>query len=287
MLQGSGFLQWTSIFCILLNEKVDVLLLDEPDAHLHATLQTELFKRLEDFSQINSKQIILSTHSVEMIKNSDVFQIFSMDKLKYLSDEEGRISILSGIGSKYLPQIYQLQQFKRIIFVENASDPKILSILGNISNIPFPSDVVIWQTTASHAERIFMFRELKKIIPDLKGISLRDRDLESIEIVSDTLRHKGIRSKDNPDILCLQWRRRNIESYLLCPQAIALASQKSVSEIIEYFQVKHALYIDTDGYIEANPPENVLVLDGKKIFTLPDIGLEVLYNCNKYDVAKK
>lgn len=162
MLQGSGFLQWTSIFCILLNEKVDVLLLDEPDAHLHATLQTELFKRLEDFSQINSKQIILSTHSIEMIKNSDVFQIFSMDKLKYLSDEEGRVSILSGIGSEYLPQIYKLQQFKRIIFVENASDQKILSILGNISNIPFPSDVVIWQTTASHTERIFMFRELKK-----------------------------------------------------------------------------------------------------------------------------
>jgi len=97
MLQGSGFLQWTSIFCILLNEKVDVLLLDEPDAHLHATLQTELFKRLEDFSQINSKQIILSTHSVEMIKNSDVFQIFSMDKLKYLSDEEGRISIFPNL----------------------------------------------------------------------------------------------------------------------------------------------------------------------------------------------
>ena len=132
-----------------------------------------------------------------------------------------------------------------------------------------------------------MFRELKKIIPDLKGISLRDRDLESTEIVSDTLRYKGIQSKDNPDILCLQWRRRNIESYLLCPQAIALASKKSLPEIIEYFQINHALHIDKDGYIEANPPENVLILDGKKIFTLPNIGLEVLYHCNKYDVAKK
>jgi len=47
MLQGSGFLQWTSIFCILLNEKVDVLLLDEPDAHLHPNMQIALAKSLQ------------------------------------------------------------------------------------------------------------------------------------------------------------------------------------------------------------------------------------------------
>lgn len=287
MLQGSGFLQWTSIFCILFNENVDVLLLDEPDAHLHTTLQIELFKRLEKFTKNNLKQIILSTHSVDMIKQAKLSQIFSMDKLKYLSDEQGRVGILSGIGNSYFPQLYKLQEYKKVIFVENESDKNILSVLGNKVGIPFPSDVVIWETTSSHSERILLFKELKKNIPDLRGISLRDRDLESIEVVSENLRYKSIRYKDNPDILCLQWRRRNIESYLLCPQAIALASKRNVTEIKDYFKTKQALHIDDEGYIESLPPENVLILDGKKIFTMQNIGLEILYNCNKYDVAKE
>lgn len=287
MLQGSGFLQWTSIFCILLNENVDVLLLDEPDAHLHTTLQSELFSRLEQFASINSKQIILSTHSIEMIKKASYDQIFTIDKKKYLSDDEGKVSVISGIGSSYFPKFHKLQLYKRIVFIENESDKKILTILGEIAGIKFPENVVIWESTASHSERIMIYKELKKQIPDLKGISLRDRDLESTETVDDKLHYKPIKQTEGIDILCLQWRRRNIESYLICPQIIADLSGNTVLDITNFFQEKHALSIPQYGYINTNAPENILILDGKKVFALPDIGLQVKFNCNKYDIAKK
>ena len=37
MTEGSGFLQWLSVYTFALSPKIDILLLDEPDAHLHCS----------------------------------------------------------------------------------------------------------------------------------------------------------------------------------------------------------------------------------------------------------
>ena len=73
---------------------------------------------------------------------------------------------------------------------------------------------------------------------------------------------------------------------MLCPKAIAQATGKSVEEIKTYIQNKFALAIDDDGYVEANPPEAIISLDGKYHFSAETIGLEQYYGCDKYDVAK-
>ena len=77
-----------------------------------------------------------------------------------------------------------------------------------------------------------------------------------------------------------------IESYLLCPKAIAQVTGKSTEEIKRYFQEKFALSIDDEGYVEANPPEAIITLDGKHHFYAETIGIERVFHCNKYDVAK-
>lgn len=128
--QGSGYLQWLSIFSILYSSNIDILLLDEPDAHLHASLQSELLNQLRQAVENDQeKQILVSTHSVEMIKQAPLEIIFSMDTRKYLSEETSRVATLAGIGSEYFPKIDLLKRYKRLIFVENESDKKILSIL--------------------------------------------------------------------------------------------------------------------------------------------------------------
>ena len=162
--QGSGFLQWLSIFCILYGQKVDVLLLDEPDAHLHASLQSELLVRLQQYVSNNSIQILISTHSVEMIKIAELQDIFSMEVRKYLAEEASRVSVLSGIGSEYFPRLDLLKRYKRVMFIENESDRKILSILAEKCNISFSTDIVFWPNTDKHDTRRHLFDELKKII---------------------------------------------------------------------------------------------------------------------------
>lgn len=286
--QGSGYLQWLSIFCILYSSDIDVLLLDEPDAHLHASLQSELLRKLRDAIEVEpEKQILVSTHSVEMIKQAPLEIIFSMDTRKYLSEETSRVAALAGIGSEYFPKIDLLKRYKRLVFVENESDKKILSILSNICNITLKGEIVYWTNTDNHATRRRIFDSLKAIIPELKCISLRDRDMDNPNVVGVGLKYKDISLPADSPILLLQWRRKNIESYLLCPKAIAKATGKSTEEIKQHFQQKFALAIDDDGYAEATPPEAIIACDGKKIFTKETDGLEAAFGCNKYDVAKE
>lgn len=134
----------------------------------------------------------------------------------------------------------------------------------------FSTDIVFWPNTDKHDTRRHLFDELKKIIPDLKGISLRDRDMDELDIVGEGLVYRGISLPPDSDLKLLEWRRKNIESYLLCPKAIALACGRKTE----------------DGFIEEEPPQVIKFLDGKKIFTSENIGLEVCFGCNKYDVAK-
>lgn len=285
--QGSGYLQWLSIFCILYSSNIDILLLDEPDAHLHASLQNELLNRLIDVTnEEQTKQIFVCTHSVEMIQQAPLDIIFSMEERRYLSEESTRVAVLHGIGSEYFPKLDLLKKFKKLIFIENESDKKILTILGEKCNMRLPEDVVYWATTDSHQQRRYLFRELKKIIPELKCVSLRDRDMENIDVVGEGLTYKSIPLKKDESILLLEWRRKNIESYLLCPRAIAEASGHNIRDVQEHFSKNLALAIDEKGFVEATPPETIILTDGKGIFTQNDTGLEYIFNINKYDVAK-
>ena len=81
----------------------------------------------------------------------------------------------------------------------------------------------------------------------------------------------------------------NAQIFLIssCPNAIALATGRSVEEIKRHLSTKFALAVDDDGYIEAFPPQLVIECDGKHIFNTKTNGLEYAYNCTKYDVAKK
>lgn len=285
--QGSGYLQWLSIFCILYTAEIDVVLLDEPDAHLHASLQSELFTHLNNVAPTErQKQILVSTHSVEMIKEAPLSNIFSMDTRKYLSEESSRVAVLNGIGSEYFPKIDLLEKYKQLIFIENDSDQKMLSIWGEKCGLPMPKRVVYWTTTESHATRRQIFNELRKHIPDLKCVSLRDRDMDNIEMISEGLTYKGILLSQDSPLLLLEWRRKNIESYCLCPKAIAEASGKPLEDVKRHIQQNFALAIDDDGFVEATPPEPVITLDGKHIFSKETVGIEHMYHCDKYAVAK-
>lgn len=287
--QGSGYLQWLSIFCMLYSSNIDVLLLDEPDAHLHASLQSELLQEiLMYFDGGNSdKQILISTHSVEMIKLAPLSIIFSMETKKYLSEESSRVAALSGVGSEYFPKLDLLKRYKKLIFVENESDKSILTLLGERCGLCLPKDVVYWTNTYNHADRRHIFEELRKSIPNLKCVSLRDRDMDDLNVVGEGLTYKAISLPPDSPIILLQWRRKNIESYLLCPKAIAQASGRSVDEVKKHIQENYALAIDDDGYTEAVPPEAIMTFDGKHLFTAETIGIEHAFNCDKYAVAKE
>lgn len=68
---GSGYMQIIQILApiyLLAKDGVKVVLLDEPDAHLHPNLQYTLAKSLREIQKELNIQIILSTHSTAIIR---------------------------------------------------------------------------------------------------------------------------------------------------------------------------------------------------------------------------
>lgn len=248
MVEGQGFLQWLSVYALSLSPEIDVILLDEPDAHLNAALQKDLLQSLEEIAQGQQKQIMMATHSPELIRLHDHERILSVtkDRTKYLSSAEGRIGVISGIGSVHTPTIHALMQNERILILEAPSDLRFLKKLAAQAGFNWPSNITPWYWTGTASERLQRFRQLKKEIPNLKGISIRDRDNEAANSVGADLIDKGFKHAEE-SFTVMKWRRRHIEGYLLCKAAIARAAKVEVEKVEEFFMLpEYAIALPDD-----------------------------------------
>jgi predicted ATPase len=144
MVEGSGFLQWLSVYALALNKELDVLLLDEPDAHLHPTLQGHLIHRLSRLARENRKQVLLATHSTTILTETKVERIFRMEDRGYLKDERGRVSLFVGLGSQYAPRLDQLKRCKRLLLHDGPSNVEILQAWASSLGMPWPEGLVDW-----------------------------------------------------------------------------------------------------------------------------------------------
>ena len=165
--EGSGFLQWLSVFTFALSEKNNCILLDEPDAHLHPTLQEKIVTLLNTISTTKSKQILFCTHSPELIRKHPYEKILSIteSKIKYLNCDNEKISSLAGLGSSYHPLLDKTKATKRILFVENNSDSEFIDKMAKKLGKEISSKFVAWPWPSKGSERKHLYLQLKKISP--------------------------------------------------------------------------------------------------------------------------
>lgn len=144
-LMGSGFLQVLEIFSTLdyldeIKKGLHIMLIDEPDSHIHAQLQKNLIKELRN---INHNQIFIITHNDKLVNET------KNNELLFLSKESKNKGILSPIEKfnelNFLKEslggvklsLEKLSECKKIIFVEGSDDGKYLKLLIEKYNIVF------------------------------------------------------------------------------------------------------------------------------------------------------
>jgi len=77
---GGGFLQILELLCFILRSDAGVVLLDEPDSHLHSGLQHALMDVLESLRNKMQFQVVMATHSKEIINYVDPSRIIPIDR---------------------------------------------------------------------------------------------------------------------------------------------------------------------------------------------------------------
>lgn len=254
MVEGAGALQWICVYAYAVNPDTDVLLLDEPDAHLHSSLQNVLIDALDVLISTTDKQVLIATHSREVLLGAPLGKIISFEKSKprYLSSEADRVRMFSGLGESYDPFIDRVRKAKRIIFVENESDWRALQAIANVLDRPL-SNIEPYATTDSHRDRRKFFQKLEKGIPGIRALSLRDRDGADLNTVCEqTLRDKSD-SHGLTNFSSRTLRRRELENYALVPNCLARTLGIAESEIQTWWETKLSLPYLGQAQPDASP----------------------------------
>ena len=305
MIEGSGFLQWLSVFALALDQNNNVLLLDEPDAHLHSSLQSLLLEKLEEICKNNNKQILMVSHSPELIKLIDHEKILHVENSKavYLKKKEQKVLVLEGLGSKYFPLLDSIIEHKKVILVENASDTRALKKICAKLGLIWPNNLTEWITNKKHPERKTLIIELnQKIMQDtglpITAYSLRDLDDDNYNTTNMQLHWNGKNDQkdDSGQHIILRYRtlrRREIENYLVIPTAISRYITKNCKDSLvakdtdtvnEYLLKSHGLFVPsnyTNSDRESNT-EGLFIKDVKPVLNGINQHFKVKFDKEEY-----
>ncbi len=223
-LYGGGTQIFTQIFSIIGYEDVNTVLIDEPDAHLHASLANQFVEYLKVLSE--SKQIIFTTHLPNIIDNLPLDNIISLhlrdgySTHQLIEEDLDLYDQLDQMG--IIPSIFKREMLRgaeELIFVEGPTDEVLLRkfIDKYVKDNEIKQDFLKYEffpIEKRYSTDLNKFKDFfTNFLKDKKIIYIRDKDEDSPE---------EIERIKNFDVFHVHvWKKRQIESYLLDLDAIA------------------------------------------------------------------
>lgn len=199
-----------------------VLLLDEPDAHLHVILQDAIYGELRAAAARMGSQLIVATHSEVIIDSVDARELcVLLDRPRMLADDEQRRTLIESLRVLSNDDIMMALEAPGVLYLEGHTDLEILRAFARV--LRHPAEPLL--TT-----RLFWKPTVAETQPGRPGIKAREhydalrlvRDVPGLEIV-DGDSHAGIQSTEITGVgfQRRRWRRYEIESYLVHPAALS------------------------------------------------------------------
>jgi predicted ATP-dependent endonuclease of OLD family len=232
-LLGSGTLQIIEILLSIFEDKKDLnlILLDEPDSHIHHTLQKRLLETLEKWAA--NAQFFLTTHNEALIRNTKPEYVFHIEQqanaqyqpiikqpLKTLKKgfQPNSISpiIMELTGTNSLDFVHALEADK-LILVEGIDDAlriqKLLAFkIGDAQKYAF----WVADGVGSYFSRISFLKEMFKSIKNRQNLWEKSVLIMDKDDMSDGQRLRLIKGfTDNLKLKTHVWDSYNFESVLL------------------------------------------------------------------------
>ena len=230
-LMGSGIQMWLQIIWFICRSKdCDTVILDEPDVYMHPDLQRKIFKIIKR----RFKQVIIATHSVEIISEAEPRSIINIDKssrqMSYTNSQEGVQHIIDGLGSVHNISLVRIANTKKCLFVEGYD----IGILSKLYSKIYPeSDYSLdllptiilggWSRLeeAFGASQLF-YNETKA---DIKCICILDRDYYPASLIE-----KQYQRASECHLTLHIWNKKEIENYLIKPSMLFRLAELPDSE---------------------------------------------------------
>lgn len=225
-------------------ERPNILLVEEPEVHLHPALETTMMRFLKQIS--DSCQVFITTHSTNFLDMANMKNVYLVSKdvstqVQLINLEEAEIAIPRELGIR----LSSLFMYDRLVFVEGPSDENIIrewsAILGvnlSQSNVGFVHMGGVRHLSYFATEATLSLLT-KRQVQMWFLIDRDERDDDEIRRIEQRLKNKAIFH-----VL----KKREIENYLICAPAITkLIQQKRPS--VAAARVEDALEL-TEGNVE-------------------------------------
>jgi ABC-type transport system involved in cytochrome c biogenesis ATPase subunit len=227
---GSGFQQVLMLLTFLFARPASVLLIDEPDAHLHVILQDAIYGELRRVAALQRSQLIMATHSEVIINAADPTEVcVLLGQPRMLATTAERRSLINALAVLSHEDVMLAMSAPGILYVEDYTDLQILRAWARVLDHPaleLLTTRLFWKPIVYQpregAEGIGAkkhYDALTVVESDLPGLQLVDGDAHP-QIGQTEVTGRGLQR--------LRWRRYEIESYLLHPDALSRFVERTV-----------------------------------------------------------
>jgi len=234
---GDGLQIWLQILFHLWRTRDGVVsILDEPDVFLHPDLQRRMVRVVENATG----QTILASHAAEVAGEASLSSLIWIDRgrnaSRIIGGDAEMEQLSSLLGSAFNLSIARALRARTALFVEG-KDMKILRVIAKTLGCrEFASETglaIVPIGGFSHWPSVEAFGWIKSqfLGSQVRVRVLLDRDYRSAAD-SETLVHKLALS----DVEAHVWTRKELESYLLVPEALARCSLIPVEDSRELLE---------------------------------------------------
>ena len=219
---GSGFQQVLMLVAFLNTRPGAVLLLDQPDAHLHVILQDAIYHELRTAAARQRSQLIVATHSEVVINSVEPRELYVMlDEPRRIADNVERNRLVSSLRVLSNADVMQALDARGILYLEDYTDIDVLRAwavrLGHRADKLLTTEAM-WKPMVFQVQEgrpgiraRDHFEALRLVREDLPGLELVDGDAHP-DIQASAITGAGLQR--------LRWRRYEIESYLVHPDSL-------------------------------------------------------------------
>lgn len=251
---GSGFQQVLMLLAMLNTRPGAVLLLDEPDAHLHMMLQDAIYGELRAVAARTKSQLVVATHSEVIINAVDARELcVLLDRPVMLADDQQRETLIQSLRVLSNDDIMRALQSPGVLYLEGHTDLEILRAFARV--LGHPAERLL-------APNLFWKPAVADTQPGRPGIKARDhydalclvKSLPGLEII-DGDSHSGIQSTaiTGTGLQRRRWGRYEIESYLVHPTAL----ERFVTHLVGSGQAAQHV-TDLRAHLNANLPPAII-----------------------------
>lgn len=225
---GFGFQVWCQMLTHLIQSADSSLfLIDEPDIYLHSELQRQLLTLLRDLGP----DILIATHSTEIIAEAETADIVFIDKnlrsARRLKNPSQLVEVFAALGSTTNPTLTQLAKTRKAVFVEG----KDFQIIGRFArklkkeSVSSRHGFAVVPVGGFNPDRIRSLKEGMEVTLEstILGAAILDRDYRSDEECG-KIRNKCQDFCEHVEIHDC----KEIENFVLVPSAIDRAARRRI-----------------------------------------------------------